>query len=72
MIEHWRFGYTFIDEMTEVTIMQFRHDEFPRFLSIAFPYYLNVFATMGAGFLFVLTFLYADFSSVKGVKRETS
>ena len=59
-----------IDEMTEVTVMQFRHDEFARFIPVAYPYYLNVFAQMGATFLFVMSFLYADFSSVKGVKKE--
>ena len=69
-VEYWRYGYSFIDEVTEVTVKQFRHDEYPRFLPVAYPYYLNVFAQMGAGFLFVMTYLYADFSNVKGVKRE--
>jgi oligosaccharyltransferase complex subunit beta len=59
-ISHHRYGYTFIEQETIVSCIQFRHDEYPRFLNIAFPYYTNVFLTMGAGFLFVVFFLYSD------------
>ena len=69
VIQHWRYGYTFIDETLEVSIIQFRHDEFPRFLRVAFPYYTTIFATMAATFLFLVFFLYSDLSHVKGVVK---
>ncbi|KAJ3118927.1 hypothetical protein HK100_000518 [Physocladia obscura] len=50
-VEHKRReGYSWIDEKEVVSIHPFRHDEYPRFLSAAFPYYANVFSIM-AGFV---------------------
>ena len=37
----------------------FRHDEFERFLSPAYPYYAGAFSVMAAFFLLGLTFLYS-------------
>ena len=59
-ISHRRYGYTLIEEETLVSCIQFRHDEYPRFLNIAFPYYTNVFLMMTSGFLFIVFFLYSD------------
>lgn len=61
MVTYWRYGYTFLDEQLEVSVIQFRHDEFPRFLRVAYPYYLSVFLIMGATFLILALFLYADY-----------
>ncbi|KAJ3298569.1 hypothetical protein HDU79_009334 [Rhizoclosmatium sp. JEL0117] len=50
-VEHKRReGYSWVDEKEVVSIHPFRHDEYPRFLSAAFPYYANVFSMM-AGFV---------------------
>lgn len=59
-ISHRRYGYSLIEEETLVSCIQFRHDEYPRFLNVAMPYYLNVFLLMGAGFLFIVFFLYTE------------
>ena len=59
-ISHRRYGYTLLEEETLVSCIQFRHDEYPRFLNVAMPYYLNVFILMGAGFLFIVFFLYTE------------
>jgi oligosaccharyltransferase complex subunit beta len=59
-ISHRRYGYTLLEEETLVSCIQFRHDEYPRFLNVAMPYYLNVFLLMGAGFLFIVFFLYTE------------
>ena len=69
-ISHKRYGYSFIEQETLVSCIQFRHDEYPRFLNIAFPYYTNVFLMMGSGFLFVVFFLYSDVD--KGIVGTTS
>jgi oligosaccharyltransferase complex subunit beta len=59
-VSHQRYGYSNIEAETIVSCIQFRHDEYPRFLNIAVPYYLNVFMVMGAGFLFITFFLYSE------------
>eukprot|EP00347_Sterkiella_histriomuscorum_P002855 403366536 len=64
-VTYWRYGYSFLDEETVVSVIQFRHDEFPRFLRVAYPYYYNIFIMMGAGFLFTVFFLYSDVGSSK-------
>jgi len=52
----------------EVSVIQLRHDEFPRYETTGYPYYVNVFVMMGASFLFIVHFAFSDFSKVKGVK----
>lgn len=59
-VSHRRYGFSLIEEETLVSCIQFRHDEYPRFLNVALPYYLNVFMIMGAGFLFIMFFLYSE------------
>lgn len=46
-------------------MIQFRHDEYPRFLRVAYPYYFNIFVMMAAGFCFIVFFLYSDIGNVK-------
>lgn len=31
MINHFRYGYTYVNEELEVSIIPYQHDEFPRF-----------------------------------------
>ena len=52
----------------EVSVIQLRHDEFPRYEITGYPYYVNVFVLMASSLLFVTFFIFSDFSSVKGVK----
>lgn len=47
-----RHGYTFIETSEIVQVRPFRHDDYPRFPSAAWPYYVNVFSMMTA-FLFL-------------------
>jgi oligosaccharyltransferase complex subunit beta len=68
-VDYKRYGLTYIDNRMEVSVIQLRHDEFPRFETTGFPYYVNVFVLMTASFLFVLSFVFADYSKVKGVKQ---
>lgn len=53
-----------------MSIIQWRHDAFPRYLTRAFPFYLSVFLLIGAFFTFVVAFLFTDFNKdKKGVVR---
>ena len=67
-IDYKRYGFTYIDDGMEVSVIQLRHDEFPRYETTGYPYYVNVFVLMSASFLFVTGFAFSDFSRVKGVK----
>ena len=65
---HHSFAVFDIDNKMEVSVIQLRHDEFPRYETTGFPYYVNVFVLMASSFLFVTHFAFSDFSAVKGVK----
>jgi len=69
-IDYKRYGLSYIDNRMEVSVIQLRHDEFPRFETIGYPYFLTVFVLMAGSFLFVISFAYSDFSGVKGVKSD--
>ncbi|KAJ3119618.1 hypothetical protein HK100_000233 [Physocladia obscura] len=71
-VEHKRReGYSWIDEKEVVSIHPFRHDEYPRFLSAAFPYYANVFSIM-AGFVVLsgVVLYHKDSTTVAKVKTN--
>lgn len=67
-VVHRRYGYSLIEAETLVSCIQFRHDEYPRFLNVALPYYANVFLIMGAGFLFITFFLYTEIAGTVSKK----
>lgn len=69
-VDYKRYGLTYIDERMEVSVIQLRHDEFPRYETTGYPYYANVFVLMFSTFFFVLYFIASDFRNVKGVKSS--
>ena len=70
VIDYSRFGLTFLDEQNEVSVIQWRHDAFPRFLTRAMPFYLSVFVLMAAFFTFVAAFLFSNFTKKQASGRE--
>lgn len=68
VIDYNRYGLSNVYEEMEVSVIQYRHDEFPRFMLRATPYYLSVGLSMLAFFLFIVSYLFTDFSKVPGVK----
>ncbi|OMH81857.1 Dolichyl-diphosphooligosaccharide-protein glycosyltransferase 48 kDa subunit [Zancudomyces culisetae] len=55
-VDYRRPGLTFIDDLDVIAFHPLRHDEFPRFLSQAYPYYLS-FILLAVGFL-LITFIF--------------
>ena len=51
-VNYKRLGYTFLEAKDVVAIRPFRHDEYPRFLTAAWPYYASA-ASMMVGFVFL-------------------
>lgn len=63
VIDYWHYGLTYIYEETEVSVIQWRHDAFPRYLTRAFPFYASLLVLMTAFFVFVVSFLFSDIST---------
>ena len=51
-------GYNFIKEAERVTIRPYKHDEFERFLFVAYPYIFGTFSTIIGTFIFVVIYIY--------------
>jgi oligosaccharyltransferase complex subunit beta len=56
-VTYKRHGYTWEEARELVEIHPFKHDEYPRFLPIAWPYYFNVFSMMASFVLVSVVFL---------------
>ena len=69
-IQHWRYGYSFLEVEEEVAVIQWRHDGFPRYLTRAFPFYVTVFVLMAGFFMFIVSFLFSDFRKGGKAKSE--
>ncbi|KAI9096573.1 Dolichyl-diphosphooligosaccharide--protein glycosyltransferase subunit WBP1 [Phlyctochytrium arcticum] len=57
-VDYKRHGYSYITEQDTIQVRPFRHDQYPRFLSAAWPYYVNTFSLMVAFVLFSGVFLW--------------
>lgn len=58
VIQYQRVGYSNLDVHHTVSVHPFRHDEYERFIGVAYPYYTAAFTIMAAFFLFGIVFLY--------------
>jgi oligosaccharyltransferase complex subunit beta len=59
-------GYTYIAHEVTVPVRPFAHNEYPRYLVVAYPYYASAFAVMAAFTLFCAVFLYTKDTPLKG------
>ncbi|XP_021757923.1 dolichyl-diphosphooligosaccharide--protein glycosyltransferase 48 kDa subunit-like isoform X2 [Chenopodium quinoa] len=57
-IEYQRLGYTSLSLAKQIPVRPYNHDEYERFLPVAFPYYGASFSTMVAFFIFSILYLY--------------
>ncbi|KAJ3312817.1 hypothetical protein HDV04_002627 [Boothiomyces sp. JEL0838] len=67
-VDYKRHGLTYLNLNETVQIRPYRHDQYPRFLTIANPYYVNVWSMFAAFFLFTAVVLYHR--DTKKVKKE--
>ncbi len=65
VIDYKRLGYSYIDVQTKIPLRPYRHNEFPRYLTQAYPYYVTIFVTFGAFLIFSVVFLFS-----KSVDKE--
>ncbi|CAO2830310.1 unnamed protein product [Amaranthus hypochondriacus] len=57
-IEYQKLGYTSLSLSKQIPVRPFKHDEYERFIPVAFPYYGASFSTMTAFFIFSVLYLY--------------
>lgn len=58
VIDYKREGLTPIELQQQISVRPFRHNEFERFISAAYPYYVSAFSCMVAFWIFGFVFLY--------------
>ena len=58
IVDYHRTGYSYIFSSTKIPLRPFYHNEYPRFIPCAYPYYLSVFVVLGAFIIFSILFLY--------------
>jgi len=57
-IDYHRAGYSNVEVFEQVSVHPFRHDEFERFIDVAYPYYISAFSMMAGFFIFGVVFLF--------------
>lgn len=60
VVDYKHHGMTYLDEEVEVSVIQWRHDDFERFLPRAFPFYLTAFVLMAGFFVLIMSILFSD------------
>ena len=66
---HERLGLSWILVKDTVQVRPYRHDQYPRFLKVAFPYYVNCFSLM-FGFIMVCGVWLFFVKNEDGVKKD--
>ncbi|PIN08891.1 Oligosaccharyltransferase, beta subunit [Handroanthus impetiginosus] len=57
-VEYQKLGYTTLSLSKQIPVQPFKHNEYERFITTAFPYYGASFSTMAGFFIFSIIFLY--------------
>jgi len=65
VVDYKRKGWTHLQSSTTVPVVPPRHDEYPRFLSAAWPYYIGAISTSVGFFLFSTIWLAGEIREVK-------
>jgi len=69
VVDYTRYGLSFLDEQSEVSIIQWRHDAYPRNVTRAYPFYVSVLCLMAGFFVFIVAFLFSEFAKGKVAKK---
>jgi len=57
-IDYMRYGWSYLHQEDLVTVRPYRHDEYERFLNIAYPYYCGSFSMIVGFVIFTIVFLF--------------
>jgi oligosaccharyltransferase complex subunit beta len=68
-VDYMRHGLSYLNLDDEVSVIQWRHDAFPRFMHRAAPFYVSMFVLMAGFFVLVITFLFGGDRAANQVKK---
>jgi len=71
VVRYTALGYSNLLQEEQVSIHPFRHDQFERFIDVAFPYYASAFSVMAAFFVFGVVFLYSNPPNVAAATSDS-
>lgn len=57
-VEYEKLGYTILSLSKQIPVRPYRHNEYERFITTAYPYYGACFSTMAGFFIFSFVYLY--------------
>jgi oligosaccharyltransferase complex subunit beta len=63
-VTYKRYGWSYVNHESKVVLRQFRHNEYERFLPVAYPYYAGVMTSMAGFMIFSMAFMYSNFKKV--------
>ncbi|KAJ3089857.1 hypothetical protein HK102_005314 [Quaeritorhiza haematococci] len=69
-VNYQRHGLTWLEAKETVQVRPYRHDQYPRFLTAAYPYYVNTFSMMAAFVLFSIVWLFNKEVPLKDAKNK--
>ena len=67
-VHFWRYGFSYLDYEKEVSNIQLRHDQHPRWIRDALPNYAAVAFQLFGFTLFVFAYGFSDFNKVEEKK----
>ncbi|CDZ97114.1 Oligosaccharyltransferase, beta subunit [Phaffia rhodozyma] len=70
LVDYKRAGWSFVHSSQTVSVVPFRHDEYPRFIQGAWPFYSGALSTVGAFVLFCVLWLGWKEPAVVAVKVD--
>jgi len=70
VLRYEKAGYSNLLVQQQVSVHPFRHDQFERFIDVAYPYYASAFSCMAAFVLFSFIFLYTKDSASPAAARR--
>ena len=68
-VEYWRPGWSYIRSSSTASVMPFRHDEYPRFIQGAWPFYSSAISMSVAFLLFCALWISLGEGDRKGKKK---
>jgi oligosaccharyltransferase complex subunit beta len=66
-LQYHKVGWSNLDLEQQVSVHPFRHNEFERFIDVAYPYYLSTICNLVAFFIFGFVFLYNRSDAPRGI-----
>ncbi|ORX35326.1 putative dolichyl-diphosphooligosaccharide--protein glycosyltransferase 48 kDa subunit precursor [Kockovaella imperatae] len=69
VVEYWRSGYSYISTSDTASVVPFRHDEYPRFILGAWPFYSSAISMSAAFLLFCGLWVAVGEGDRKGKKK---